>query len=61
MAIIKEYIKEAKYCVVLQATPFAERGRVWSRCSYRVVTEEHNCQLLRLGDKMVTSAKHIVT
>ena len=28
--------------VVSQVTPFAERGRVWSRCHYRVVTEEHN-------------------
>jgi len=25
--------------LVLQATPFAERGRVWSRCNYRVVAE----------------------
>ena len=28
--------------VVSQATPFAERGRVWSRCNYRVVNEERN-------------------
>ena len=30
------------WTVVLQATPFAERGRVWVRCNYRVVTEERN-------------------
>ena len=30
--------------VVLQATPFAERGRVWSRCNYWVVAEERNYQ-----------------
>ena len=29
--------------LVMQATPFAERrGRVWSRCSWQVVTEEYN-------------------
>ena len=28
--------------LVLQATPFAERGRVWSSCNYRVVAEERN-------------------
>ena len=28
--------------LVSQATPFAERGRVWSRCNYRVVAEERN-------------------
>ena len=28
--------------LVSQATPFTERGRVWSRCNYRVVTEERN-------------------
>ena len=28
--------------LVSQTTPFAERGRVWSSCNYRVVAEEHN-------------------
>ena len=28
--------------LVSQATPFTERGRVWSRCNYRVVAEERN-------------------
>ena len=27
--------------IVSQATPFAERGRVWSCCSWQVVAEEH--------------------
>ena len=47
--------------LVLQATPFTERGRVWSRCNYRVVVEERNYRPLRFGNKMLTSAKHIVT
>ena len=47
--------------LVSQATPFAERGRVWSRCNYRVVAEERNYRPLRLGNKMLTSAKHVVT
>ena len=46
---------------VSQATPFTERGRVWSRCNYRVVAEERNYRPLRLGNKMLTSAKHVVT
>ena len=45
--------------VVSQATPFAERGRVSSRCNYWVVTEECNYQPLWLGNKMLTSAKHV--
>ena len=28
--------------LVLQATPFLERGRIWLRYNHRVVTEEHN-------------------
>ena len=47
--------------LVSQATPFAERGRVWSRCNYRVVAEERNYRPLRLGNKLLTSAKHVVT
>ena len=43
--------------LVSQATPFAERGRVWSRCNYRVVAEERNYQTWRLSNKMLTSAK----
>ena len=38
--------------LVSQATPFAERGRVWSRCNYRVVAEERNYRPLRLGNKL---------
>ena len=34
-----------------KATPFAERGRVWSHCNYRVVAEEHNHQTQQLGNK----------
>ena len=45
--------------LVLQAIPFAERGKVWSCCNYRVVAEEHNCRPLRLGNKMLISAKHM--
>ena len=47
--------------IVSQAIPFAERGRVWSRCNYRVVAEECNHRPLRLGNKMLTPAKHVVT
>ena len=36
-------------CVlVLQATPFTERGKVWSHCNYQVVAEEHNYRTQRL-------------
>ena len=45
--------------VVSQATPFAERGRVWSHCNYWVVAEERNYRPLRLGNKMLTSTKHV--
>ena len=45
--------------VVSQATPFAKRGRVWSRCNYQVA-EERNYRPLQLGNKMLTSAKHDV-
>ena len=45
--------------VVLQATPFTERGRVWSRCNYRVVAEECNYRPLRLGNKTLTSTKQV--
>ena len=45
------------FLLVSQATPFTERGRVWSRCNYRVVAEERNYWL---GNKMLTSAKHVV-
>ena len=44
---------------VSQATPFTERGKVWSCCNYRVVAEECNYQPLRLGNKMLISAKHV--
>ena len=47
--------------LVSQAIPFAERGRVWSRRHYRVVTEEQNYRALWLGNKMLTFAKHVVT
>ena len=47
--------------LVSQAIPFAERGRVWSRCNYRVVAEERNYRPLRLGNKTLTSAKQVVT
>ena len=30
--------------IVLQATPFAERERVWSRCNHRVVATTETCQ-----------------
>ena len=30
------------FSVVSQATPFAERGKVWSCCNYQVVAEERN-------------------
>ena len=33
--------------LVLLAIPFAERGRVWSRCNYRVFAEERNYRPLR--------------
>ena len=36
--------------LVSQATPFTERGRVWSRCNYRVVAEGRNYQPLQLGN-----------
>ena len=45
--------------VVSQAVPFAERGRVWSRCNNQVVAEERNYRPLLLGNKMLTSAKHV--
>ena len=46
--------------VVSQATPFAKRGRVWSCCNYQVVAEERNYWPLRLGNKMLTSTKHMM-
>ena len=55
------YVWWSTATVVSQATPFAERGRVWSHCNYRVVAEERNYRPLRLGNKMLTSAKHVVT
>ena len=45
--------------LVSQAIPFAERGRVWSRCNYQVVAKERNYQPLRLDIKILTSAKHM--
>ena len=46
----REKNKMKPCCVVVsQATPFAEGGRVWSCCNYRVVAEEHNYRPLRLG------------
>ena len=30
--------------LVSQAIPFAERGRIWSRCNHRVVTTAETCQ-----------------
>ena len=36
-----------QYILVSQATPFAERGRVWSRYNYRVVAEESNYLAVR--------------
>ena len=42
----------------LLVTPFAERGRIWSRFNYWVVTEKPNYQTQLLGNKMLTSAKH---
>ena len=49
--------------LVSQAIPFADRGRVWSCCNYRVVTKERNYQPLQLhvGNKMLTSTKHVMT
>ena len=46
-------------CVISQAIPFAERGRVWPSCNYRVVAEERNYWPLQFGNKMLTSAKHM--
>ena len=41
-------VEKGLYCscisVVSQATPFAERGRVWSRCNHRVVATTETCQ-----------------
>ena len=38
MRMMVEALYEQSYSgLVLQATPFAERGRVWSRCNHRVV------------------------
>ena len=45
--------------LVSQATPFAERGRVWSHCTWQVVVEECNYQTVQLDKKMLTSAKHM--
>ena len=45
--------------IVSQAIPFAEKGRVWSCCNYRVVAEECNYPPLWLGNKMLTSAEHV--
>ena len=38
------HIATCTWGLVSQTTPFAERGRVWSHCNYRVVTEERNYQ-----------------
>ena len=43
-----------------QATPFEEKGRVWSCFNYQVVAEERNYRTKRLGNKMLTSAKHMM-
>ena len=52
--------KDFSLRVVSQATPIAERERVWSCCNYRVVAEECNYQTWQLGNKMLTSAKHMM-
>ena len=54
-------VKCRKTSVILprKATPFAERGRVWSHCNYQVVVEEQNYQTQRLGNKMLRSSKHV--
>ena len=57
----KQTLFGPRLIIVSQATPFAERGRAWSRCNYLVVAEERNYRPLRLGNKKLTSAKHVVT
>ena len=43
--------------LVSQATPFAERGRVWSHCNYRVVAEECSYGTIEhSSNKMLTSS-----
>ena len=40
LMILRKYltmIVETDNCLVLQATPIADRERVWSRCKYQVV------------------------
>ena len=43
-------VQEDTSILVLQATPFAERGRVWSHCSRRVVTKERNYRTHQLDN-----------
>ena len=45
--------------LVSQATPFAERGRVWSCCTWQIVTKKCNYQIAPLDNKILTSAKHV--
>ena len=47
-------------CSLASHTLRRDRGRVRSRCNYRVVAEECNYRPLRLGNKMLASAKHVV-
>ena len=46
--------------LVSQTIPFTARRRVWSCCNYWVVAKERNCRPLQLGNKMLTSAKHMM-
>ena len=49
------------YMILSQATPFAKKGMVWSRCNHWVVVKKCNYRTQQLDNKMLTSAKHIVT
>ena len=40
--------------LVSQATPFTERGRVWSHCSWRVVTKECNYRTAQLDNHLLS-------
>ena len=46
--------------LVSQTIPFTARRRVWSCCNYWVVAKERNYWPLQLGNKMLTSAKHMM-
>ena len=57
---LKYQLANCYLTLVFQATPFAERRRAWSRCSWWIVTEERTYQTGRLDNKMLTSTKHVI-